>query len=500
MKVLFINPAVSIASRIPSCPLGLLSVASYAKSKGHIVKIADLTVKKESIVKLIKSFDPDVVAITVISSKASKSVVNVSKIAKKYNKTVVWGGHEISLLPELGFKENCVDFIVIGEGEITFCELLDTIKNGGSYYDVDGLAFTDKDEVHINKYREFADLSTFPVSDWSLVEPKRYLQPFFNCKKMVYIYASKGCPAKCTFCYNAKYHHSKHRTRPPEHFINEIEYLIKNYGVDGIYFSDEFWCPNKEDRQRFFSLVKEKKLEFVWGCMTRIGAFNKEDLQQMYDSGCRWILFGIESGCKERIKLIKKGIDLDKAKETMENCKEIGITSQSSLVLGYPDETVEELKETVDFAFYLGANLCTLTILFLDPGSEIFEYAVANGLYRQPRSLKEWGDFDLPNDVTVNLTKVPDIDLLVIHYRMQWLEFWMKDSVKNDSFGIVKKMVGDMMKRMIKYGPINFFPAVYFSLKQFITVCWYANLYPKVLKKYGMYKRKYPDDPKTFKI
>lgn len=443
-------------------------------------------VESKSIKRYIRSFDPDIVGLSVISPMASADAVNISKYVKKLNKPVVWGGHITSALPELCFQEGCVDYIVIGEGELTFSELLNTLENGGTPENIPGLAYIDERGVHINSPRPFADLSTFPVIDWSLVEPKKYFQYFFGCKKMIYVYFSKGCPGRCTFCNNPTFHASTHRTRPPEHLIAEIEYLITHCGIDSVNFADEYWHPSKADRQKFFDLIKERNLQFVWGIQTRLGTLDKDDLQQMYDAGCRWVLFGIESGCSERIISIKKGTDLSKAKAAFAACREIGITTQSSFIIGFPDETEEELKETVRFALSLNANLCPFSMLFLYPGSEMYEQAVANGLYTPPRSLKEWRKIVWLENLNVNLSKVPDKELKVIHYYTQWTAFTDKGSINADSYGIAKKMITDAFKKIFRNGPVNFFVGSYASAKWFLTVLWYAKAYPNILRKYGL--------------
>lgn len=493
MRVLLINPKATQLNRrkkAPSVPLGLLAVASYIKAKGHIVKVVDLTVKAENIEKHIKNFEPDVVGVSFSSTLVGDSTVRVSKIAKKYNKPVVWGGHMPSSLPDLCFKEGCVDYIVMGEGELTFSELLETLEKGGSVENINGLAFVDKDGVHINKDREFADLATFPVTDWSLVNPEKYCQVYFLCKRMMYLYFSKGCPAKCTFCYSPGYHRCTHRKRLPEHVVEEIEYLVKNCGVDGINFSDEFWNPGKEDMLAFFRMIKERKLEFVWGCQSRLGTFSKEDLQQMYDAGCRWILFGVESGCESRIKEIKKGINLDMAKDTFANCREIGITAQSSFIIGYPGETEEELKETVSFALSLNAHLCPFNVFFLQPGSESLDVAVKSGQYDPPKSLKEWAKLQCDEFEGETLSEVSRKELLVLHFYAQWQGFSQKESVSSDSYGIVKQLAAQALKNMFKLNFDNFFIGSFASAKQFFTVLWYAKAYPGILQKYGIQKKK----------
>lgn len=489
MKVLLINPRPDRFTNrqiAPTSPLGLLAVASYIKAGGHTVKIVDLTVKSESIEKHLRDFLPDVVGLSVMSALASKSAIKISKIVKKHHKPVIWGGFLASALPELCFKEGCVDYIVVGEGEITFSELLNALETGAPLNTIDGLAYVDKDGVHRNKDRAFADLKTFPKMDWSLVNPKKYLQVYFLCKKSLFQYYSKGCPAKCTFCFNPDYHKSSHRVRSTEHVVEEIEYLIKNHGVDGIYFADEYWVPEKETMHKFFSLIKEKNLDFKWGVQTRLGVLDPDDLQNMYNAGCRWILFGVESGCKDRIKEIKKGIDLDKIKDTFAVCRNIGITTQSAFIIGYPDETEDEVKQTVRLALDLNANLAPFSILYLQPRSEMLHAAVGMHNFIPPSSLREWGKIDPGEAAFMNLSKVPEKDLKVIHYAFQWRGFSAKESITNDSYGVAKKVTADVLERMFKYGVTNVFVSAFVSAKQLFTILWYAKAYPKIRKKYGL--------------
>ncbi len=493
MKVLLVNPrVVELSKRLkaPTIPLGLLAIASYIKTKGHTVKIVDLTVRRESIEKQIRSFDPDIVGLTVHSTLVVKSTVKVSKTAKSLGKPVIWGGFLPSVLTELCFKEECVDFIAISEGEVTFSELLDAMENGKPYDNIDGLAFVDKDGLHINKARSFSNLADFPSTDWSFIEPKKYVQRFFNCKRMLYLYFSKGCPASCTFCYNSGYHRSSFRKRPPEQVIEEIEYLVANCGMDGIYFADEFLYPGKQDMDRFICLLKEKNLNLTWGGQTRMGVYSRDELQRMYDAGCRYLLIGVESGNAERIKKIKKNIDLNQAKETFTNCKEIGITTQSSFIIGYPDETEEELKQTVAFALSLDSPLSPFNVFFLQPGSDEFNSAVRSGRYNPPKNLKEWAKLQADEYDGDTLSKVPRKELLVIHFYGQWRGFSKRESVNSDSYGVIKQQAVQAIKNMFKLNFDNFFIGSFSSAKQFITVLWYAKAYPKILKKYGLWDKK----------
>ena len=132
--------------------------------------------------------------------------------------------------------------------------------------------------------------------------------------------------------------------------IRDIDYLYSK-GANGIYFSDELFIPQREKRTALCEMLIERGYDLTWGCQMRLGVLNEDDVKLMYKAGCRWILFGIESGNPERIKTIKKNIDLSIAKETIAWCENAGMTVQASFIIGFPEET--ELKRCFAHALHL---------------------------------------------------------------------------------------------------------------------------------------------------
>lgn len=487
MKILLVNPATNFFSRNPSNPLGLLSIATYLKENGHTVEICDRAVKKDNFKKRLQNYKPDLVGVSVLSGRGINDALKVSRIIKSHNIPLVWGGHIASEVPEQVFETELVDFIVIGEGEITFLELIETIQEKKSYHEVDGIAFIENGKVIINKYREFADLSKLPIIDWTFVNPSDYFQPFPHCEKMLYLYASKGCPFSCTFCFNKLYNRCTYRSRPPEHYLSEIEYLIDNYGMDGVYFADELFGENSTEVRNVCRMIEERGLKFVWGCQTRIGLFNKEDLQIMYNSGCRWILFGVESGSKEVLKRVKKQLAYDKVAETFENCNEIGITTLGTFLINLPGETEEEIRETVQFALSLKINMHRFNVFVPLPGSELYDSLTTAGILSE-KTLKDWTKIQIGEIVNQNFCKVPSRDLMVIRSYFDWLSFRRKDSVsKEKSFYIAKKAVSTTFSNITRNGFFSFIAGTYGAAKVFASVLWYVSAYPNIRKKYGLY-------------
>ncbi len=487
MKVLLINPSVGYYTRSLSNPLGLLSIGTYLKQNGYEVKIYDRCVEKTKINKIFEEFSPQIVGVSVMSSRGVKDAIYVSKWAKKCDLTVIWGGQMPSMQTDLVLNENFVDFVSFGEGEETWKEIADCYNKGKSLNDVPGLAYRKNGETVYNSCREFADLKDMPVSDWSLLDAPKYMQPYLGCNKMMYIYSSKGCPCRCAFCSNVNFHKSTHRKRPNEYVIEEIKYLIENHGLDGVYFSDELWCVKRADMLDFCQRIHDNDLDFHWGVQLRIGIFNEEDYQVMYDAGCRWIFFGIETGSEEMLEKIHKNINLKQTKETFKILKKIGITSIGSFIVGFPNETVDQLKDTVELINSLDANLTPIYHFTPLPGTELYDQLIEQQRYQQAEKLEDIIKIVATESVGVNFSNVPTIDLRVIRSWYHWKGFTNKSAYSSGkSFEFAKQTIENGLHAISLKGPICFLVNGFTALKEFLYVLWFSHAYPKILKKYNL--------------
>ena len=491
MKIMFINPELPVFMRMPTIPLGLVSIASYMQAYGYEVKIVERSVQKTDLHEEMERFKPDIVGITALSFSTSPDSVKITKFIHAHYPgiPVVWGGVAPSSMPELTLREGKMDYLILGEGELTWKEFAEAWAGDRDFKNIKGLAYLDKDTYVCNPIRPVADLTTFPELDWTLVTPQKYFSSFFHCTKMLYLHASKGCPASCTFCANKQFHQGKNRCRKPEHVMHDIEYLVGTCGADGIYFSDEQFLPNRQIRNELLGMMIDSGLQFVWGCQMRLGLLKPEDIDYMYQAGCRWILFGIESGDPDMIRTIKKGINLDLAKPTIDYCRKVGMTVQASFIIGFPGETEEQVKRTVALAKELPSAMPVLNILTLLPNSEIyFNQIETNPDYHPPKSFSELIRYEktIADKPSVNLSKVPYRDLKVIHHYFQWKDFSGKDSVAGDRFGIVKKLARDTFIRLFKHGILGFFYGGFNSVKQFVTVFYYSHCFPSIMKKYDL--------------
>jgi anaerobic magnesium-protoporphyrin IX monomethyl ester cyclase len=491
MKVLLINSMPDCVKERPVLPLGLLSIATYLSENGHGVRIFDRAVDGSGMKRLIRSFSPDIVGVSVISSKSYADGIKVSKIVQGENIPVVWGGLTPSLIPELAMKSGYVDFVIIGEGEITLLALIDALTKKTPLCEIAGLAYIESGEIRINKEREPADLSRLPVIDFSFVDPRKYIVTNINSKRVLHTYSSKGCCCQCAYCYNPAFSKGVWRARPPEHFLSEIGYLLANFDVDSIYFIDDLLSPNKAHTMNFCREIVDSGLDFTWGCDMRVDTCTKEELRAMFEAGCRWIFFGIESGSEKMQERIKKRLNLEKAKQTIEYCAEIGITTTSSFIVGFPDETQEELKETVEYAQGLSTDVKIAFSFGPIPKSEVFENLLKSNKLTLPDSYEEFSRLKWFDSFGKNYSKVPTIDCKVITSFFMYSIITSKHNVNDSRKRIWITRLFQQATGLLRQGNMKSIILLFRAVQEFLEVLFYATMFPKIRKKYNLtYKTK----------
>jgi len=487
MNVLLINAEAFHIKHKAALPLGLLSIATYLTENGHTVKIFDRTVENGNIATLLDSFSPDITGIAAPALKCFSDAVKVSGIIKKRNIPVVWGGPITSLIPETVLKSGVVDFVVMGEGEITFLALINAVAGKTPLRAVDGLAFIENGEIIINQDREFADLADLPIIDFKFVNPSKYFVENVGCKKMLHIYASKGCVCRCAYCYNPYFSRGVWRPRPPAYFLEEIRYLVDNCGMDGVCFADDLLSPGSEYLAGFCEAIRQSGLRFIWGGELRADTCTRENLQSMYDTGCRWLYFGIESGVRERQNQIGKCLNLDKAKQTLTWCREIGIVTSASFIIGFPGQEADELMQTVTYMRNIGADLLIPSYFGPVPKSGLCEELVAQGKMRTPDSYKQWEKMKMMDLFGANYSKVPDRHLRVVSAHFFLSNFFWKYEDGGQSRVNAKKAFRQVFGFLAR-GGLKSIGLVVLAGKEFAEVVFYAKAFPGIRKKYGLSK------------
>lgn len=488
MRVLLINPAPEHYTRARCAPLGVLSIGSYLQSKGHEVKILNRAVVSTNIKTELDAFKPDFVGCSLLSVMAVKDSLMISKEAKKRGITVVWGGPYVSAIPEMILELGCIDFISLGEGEATWLELADTAQQGGDMYSIEGLAYMKDGKFVRTKDRAFMDLTLLPPIDYSLIDIQKTFYKNYDYDGIMGMYISKGCNGHCTFCYNKDFFSNCRRTRDVKLFIEEARLLKEKYGMRAIAFTDELFGYDKKTLHEICNEMIEAKLDVHWGGMTKIGLFDKEDFQLMYDAGCRWLEFGVESGSMSTLARMKKPLNPEMVERDLKNCKEVGIITLSYFIVGFPGETEQDLKATCELVNRISYTKFVCSYFSPLPGSEIFEKVVAEGKYVPAKSIKECMKTKIFYSPKPNLSEVKSLDLKVVRCHILWSSFTKKQFSDNGKidYSVAKKDVIDVLKSLrghgFKEGVIQFFASGY----EFLDIFFYGNFFPKIVKKYGL--------------
>lgn len=301
-------------------PLGLLYLGSVLKNNGYDVEVLDLADVKnwESRVSQLDSDFIGISATTPQFNIAKKVVELVSCNSKPF---MMAGGPQPTIVPDIYLK-NGFDSVCVGEGERAVLKMVRGIEGKVSEPWVDNL-----DEI--------------PLPAWDMIDIKSYKQTFLG-KKLVHLMTSRGCPYRCAFCSHSVFQ-SKVRFRSADNILEEVNKLHENYGYERFMFMDDTFLVNPNLNE---VLEKLKKLGVLWRCHFRANLVTKERLQAMYESGCRHITLGIESGSQKILNNINKGTTIEQNTAAVRLAREVGLAVKAFTIVGLPGETMETMEAT----------------------------------------------------------------------------------------------------------------------------------------------------------
>lgn len=346
----------------------------------------------KEIVEQVKTYSPDVVGISCLSSFHFPDVVDLFERVKKIDNdiiTVTGGTHPTFLADEVMKKHSSIDFIVMGEGEDTFYQLLMNINSEKEYDALDGLAFRNNGTYQINpktKYIEDLDALPYPAFDlFPLDFYEKKSIPFsvtFRSKKTIPILTSRGCSAQCIFCASKNYWGKRYRMRTAENVLDEIEYMVKKYGVEEIQFIDDNLTLDKNRARKIFQGLIDRNINIHWNTPNGIAVWTLDEqmLKLMKASGCYELTVAFESGDQEVLKnIIKKPLDLKYAKKMVNKMKDLDIQVHSFFISGFPGETKEQIKRSFAFAKTMDLDSAWFFVANPTPGSELYEICKNEG-------------------------------------------------------------------------------------------------------------------------
>ena len=383
-------------------PLGLGYLANSVRPKHDVVILDSLkeNIKIDDFFSYVKDTSPDMVGFQVYTYDIPL-LKDYLKIVKKANKITIVGGPHPSAAPHQTmtlFQED-LDFAFAGEAEIGFPILLERLESSNyEFSDIPGLIWKEGSKIIINSPSYNQNVDKFSVA-WDLIRPDEYPEAqhgaFFERFPIAPIIASRGCPFLCTFCAAHFVVGRKVRKRSIENIFEEINFLYEKYHIREFHLVDDNFTLNKIFVKNFCKKLLESNLDISWATPNgvRLDSLDKECLKMMKESGLYLISVGIESGSDRVLKLMKKELTVKKILNGVSVIKESGIDIAGFFMFGYPGETIEEMKKTIELSLKLPlirANYFTFLPL---PGTEIFNNMEKNNELEKV----DWGHFYFMN-------------------------------------------------------------------------------------------------------
>lgn len=377
MKILMINPPPTgtlKATGVLFPPLGLLYVAAFAEKEGHQVEVLDLALRKRKERIEFKNFE--IVGISTDTTR-HRQALQLAKKAKGEGCTVVMGGPHPTYVDKEILSTGVVDFIVRGEGEETFSELISTLnQRNGRLNLVRGISFLSGGQLVRTPPRPFMEnLDQLPFPARHLVPMEEYRRTKMGEREVTPIITSRGCPFQCTFCASSHFFGTKVRVRSTESVLKEIEELYYRYSFRAIAFVDDTFNLFPERVIEICKGILERGLDLWWWCLSRADLLirNEEMIRWMVQSGAKSIFIGVESANPETLESLKKGIDRNTTVRAVEMLKRYGLEIHASYILGGISETAQAIHETIRFAKQLDTNVAQFSILTPYPGTALYE-------------------------------------------------------------------------------------------------------------------------------
>lgn len=371
MKILLLfkpnTPIVNTQQNIT--PNGLLYIGAFLLSKDIDAEILNLSNENwDECKEIIKEKKPDIVGISCYTFNRH-TCIKLAGLVKEINQRimVVFGGPHSSIMHEQLLKNSKdIDVIVLNEGEMTFLDMVQRLKEGKSFENLAGVIYRKEGEIINNGFRQvLKDLDELPI-------PAKY----FKYKRVI---TSRGCPGRCIFCDTPYFWGRNVRLRSVSNVVDELEILNKKYGLSSFIISDDTFTFDKDRTIEICKEIIKRNLKITWDCRSRVNFICEERLRWMKKAGCVIVSYGIESGSQKILNNLKKGITVEQIRKAALLTRKFCLKLNYFIIVGGPGETDDTIRETMKLIEDTKPTSIFTYIMQLTPGTKIYEMAKEQG-------------------------------------------------------------------------------------------------------------------------
>jgi anaerobic magnesium-protoporphyrin IX monomethyl ester cyclase len=375
MNVLLVNPQSSSVFNtfgLSLPPIGLLYVAASLEQAGHTVVVRDLTADGERL------YDRDIrradlVGISADTTRAGKALSIARRVAAM-GRPVVMGGPHPQFMAEDIFATGCVDYIIKGEGELVFSNLLTALQNRDNVISVKGLIIKDGRHLVETPAADPINVETLPYPARHLVDLRRYRASTDN-RLITPIVTSRGCPGACHFCSSSSFFGREWRHRSAGSVLAELDEVYNRYGYRAVCFMDDNFTLAPQRVEQIADGIIDRKYDLKWWSFSRVDTIvrNPAMVARMAAAGSTTVYLGIESGNEETLNSLGKNSKASDVIQAVEILRQNGIESYGSYIIGNLNETATNVEKTIDLAVRLNTNIAQFSILTPYPGTKLYE-------------------------------------------------------------------------------------------------------------------------------
>jgi len=389
-RILLVHAAGYFPESEKAPPLGLLYLASYLRARTDVeVRIVDMQLNyrdETPVVRAAEEARPVLVGISAMTANARQMHMVARRIKERLpDVPVVVGGAHPSSYPEETLQDPTIDFLVAGEGEEPLLKLVRWLEGGEQLENIRGLSYRVDGTVVSNPpmpYHERLDDLPFPCYDLVPLEEYHRLPRvgvIFARKRYATMISSRGCPYRCAYCHNI--HGKRNRVRSPENVVAEIEELVGRFGIGEIVFVEDMFNlypeRTREIARRIVAAGLDIRMSFPIGLRGDI--MDEETVKLLKDAGMYRCMYAIETASPRLQRLIRKNLDVDKVLGIIEKTARMGILTHGAFMLGFPTETAEEARHTVDAAVRSSLHTAAFYRVVPFKGTYLAELAEADG-------------------------------------------------------------------------------------------------------------------------
>ncbi|MFH0877340.1 MAG: radical SAM protein [Candidatus Omnitrophota bacterium] len=428
-KVLFIMPPVggwATHGTIKAANQFYAQLAAYIRQKkGGEPSVLDaraMDLTYDDVKVRVKELKPDVVVLgDILHSTGGLAVIwyfnRTAEFVKEVSpktKVVVGGLWYSAMFKETLCENPCIDFVLIGEGELTLEELLKNLDTpGADFSKIAGLASRKDSQVVVGPHRELTkDIDILPLPAYDLFPMEKYVA-HTHWTNFCELFTSRGCPGGCSFCYEWSQYDPRYpkdfvswRSHSAGRIVEELELLSKKFGVKTVVFQDDAFNVNPQIVKEVCEGILKKDIKINWVILGRADDWSRQEdlIPLMKKAGMFMGLVGIEVSDDVELSKIGKGVTVSQIKQTVDALRKNDIATIGTFMIGFEDDTEEAIKKRFAFADQVDPDVFALQFVTPVPGSPLWMKVVKEKILDPSKiDLKKW-DFQHPVMPTRHLT------------------------------------------------------------------------------------------------